>query len=74
MPAYVGRLSAHERTHSPSGRFHPDPVRRREIRQADITANIDYYAPHGAPFAAIWSTQDDPGRSGHLKALLRTAT
>ena len=49
VPAYVGRLSAHERTHSPSGRFHPDPLRRLEIRQADITANIDYYAPHGAP-------------------------
>ena len=49
MPAYVGRLSAHEKTHSPSGRFHPDPLRRLEIRSADISANIDYYAPHGAP-------------------------
>ena len=49
VPAYVGRLSAHEKTHSPSGRFHPDPLRRLEIRSADISANIDYYAPHGAP-------------------------
>ena len=49
IPAYVARLSAHERTHSPSGRFHPDSLRRREIRQADISANIDYYAPGGAP-------------------------
>jgi len=46
---YTARVSSHTQTHSPSGRFHPDATRRREIRQCDITANIDYYAPHGAP-------------------------
>ena len=46
---YTARVSAHSLTHSPSGRFHPDPQRRLEIRSADITANIDYYAPNGAP-------------------------
>jgi hypothetical protein len=39
----------HAQTHSPSGRYHPDPQRRREIRACDITANIDYYSPWGAP-------------------------
>ena len=34
---------------SPNGRGHPDPQRRREIRQYDVTANIDYHAPRGAP-------------------------
>ena len=48
-PAYVARLSAHEKTHSPSGRFHPDSLRRREIRGVDMHTDIDYYAPHGAP-------------------------
>ena len=46
---YTARVSSHTQTHSPSGRYHPDATRRREIRQCDITANIDYYAPHGAP-------------------------
>lgn len=48
-PSYTARLSAHEKTHSPSGRFHPDALRRREIRQVDMHNDIDYYAPHGAP-------------------------
>ena len=48
-PSYTARLSAHAQTHSPSGRYHPDPLMRREIRKADITSNIDYYAPNGAP-------------------------
>jgi hypothetical protein len=46
---YTARVSAHSRTHSPSGRFHPDSGRRLEIRGVDILAGIDYYAPHGAP-------------------------
>mmetsp|Transcript_47317 Transcript_47317/g.94360 ORF Transcript_47317/g.94360 Transcript_47317/m.94360 type:complete len:247 (-) Transcript_47317:490-1230(-) len=37
------------RTSSPTGRYHPDPERRLDIRQADLHANIDYLAPHGAP-------------------------
>jgi len=37
------------RTSSPTGRYHPDPERKLEIRKADITANIDYMAPNGAP-------------------------
>jgi len=48
-PAYSARLSAHEKTHSPSGRFHPDSIRRREIRSVDMHTDIDYYSPHGAP-------------------------
>jgi len=36
-------------TSSPTGRYHPDPERRLEIRQADLHANIDYLAPNGAP-------------------------
>jgi len=39
----------HSQTHSPSGRFHPDPVRKREIHGVDMLSNIDYYSPHGAP-------------------------
>ena len=39
----------HNQTHSPSGRFHPDPVRKREIHGVDMLSNIDYYSPHGAP-------------------------
>ena len=34
---------------SPNGRGHPDPQRRREIRRYDVTANIDFHAPRGAP-------------------------
>lgn len=37
------------RTSSPTGRYHPDPERRLEIRKSDLHANIDYLAPHGAP-------------------------
>jgi len=37
------------RTSSPTGRYHPDPERRLDIRKADLHANIDYLAPHGAP-------------------------
>jgi hypothetical protein len=37
------------RTSSPTGRYHPDPERKLEIRSADLHANIDYLAPHGAP-------------------------
>ena len=27
---YTARLAAHDKTYSPSGRFHPDPIRRAE--------------------------------------------
>jgi len=37
------------RTSSPTGRFHPDPERRLDIRKADIHSNIDFMAPYGAP-------------------------
>ena len=37
------------RTSSPTGRYHPDPERRLDVRKADLHANIDYLAPHGAP-------------------------
>jgi hypothetical protein len=37
------------RTSSPTGRYHPDPERRLELRKADLHANIDYLAPNGAP-------------------------
>lgn len=37
------------RTSSPTGRYHPDPERKLDIRKADLHANIDYLAPHGAP-------------------------
>jgi len=37
------------RTSSPTGRYHPDPERRLDIRKADLHANIDYLAPNGAP-------------------------
>ena len=37
------------RTSSPTGRYHPDPERRLDVRKADILANIDYLAPNGAP-------------------------
>ena len=37
------------RTSSPTGRYHPDPERKLDIRKADVNANIDYFAPHGAP-------------------------
>ena len=47
--SYTGKVPLHAQTHSPSGRYHPDPQRRREIRACDITANIDYYSPWGAP-------------------------
>jgi hypothetical protein len=46
---YSARLLSHEKTHSPSGRFHPDPVHRREIRACDPHTNIDYLAAFGAP-------------------------
>ena len=46
---YTPRVSMHNQTHSPSGRFHPDPVRKREIHGVDMLSNIDYYSPHGAP-------------------------
>jgi len=37
------------RSSSPTGRYHPDPTRRLELRKADMHVNIDYMAPHGAP-------------------------
>ena len=37
------------RSSSPTGRYHPDPTRRLELRKADLHANIDYLAPNGAP-------------------------
>ena len=37
------------RSSSPTGRYHPNPTRRVELRQADMLANIDYLAPNGAP-------------------------
>ena len=48
-PTYSARLSAHEKTHSPSGRYHPDSLRRREIRSVDMHTDIDYFAAGGAP-------------------------
>jgi hypothetical protein len=38
-----------QRTSSPSGRMHPNPVRRAELRKADMFHNIDYYGGIGAP-------------------------
>ena len=38
-----------QRTASPSGRMHPNPTRRAELRKADMHYNIDYYGGHGAP-------------------------
>jgi len=38
-----------QRTSSPSGRMHPNPVRRAELRKADMFQNIDYYGGYGAP-------------------------
>ena len=37
------------RSSSPTGRYHPDPTRRLELRKADMHTNIDYLAPNGAP-------------------------
>ena len=48
-PTYTARLVAHEKTHSPSGRYHPDSVRRREIRSVDMHTDIDFFAAGGAP-------------------------
>ena len=42
-------LAVSQRTSSPSGRMHPNPVRRAELRKADMFNNIDYYGyvlPH----------------------------
>ena len=36
-------LPTSQRTSSPSGRMHPNPVRRAELRKADMFHNIDYY-------------------------------
>jgi hypothetical protein len=38
-----------QRTSSPSGRMHPNPVRRAELRKSDMFNNIDYYGGIGAP-------------------------
>ena len=46
---YSARLASHEKTHSPSGRFHPDSMRRREIRSVDMHTDVDYFAAGGAP-------------------------
>jgi len=42
-------LPSSQRTSSPSGRMHPNPVRRAELRKADMFHNIDYYGGIGAP-------------------------
>lgn len=42
-------LAVSQRTSSPSGRMHPNPVRRAELRKADMFNNIDYYGGFGAP-------------------------
>ena len=42
-------LPTSQRTSSPSGRMHPNPVRRAELRKADMFHNIDYYGGIGAP-------------------------
>jgi len=42
-------LPTSQRTSSPSGRMHPNPVRRAELRKADMFHNIDYYGGFGAP-------------------------
>ena len=42
-------LPISQRTSSPSGRMHPNPTRRAELRKADMFNNIDYYGGHGAP-------------------------
>jgi len=44
-----GGLPTSQRTASPSGRMHPNPTRRAELRKADMFHNIDYYGGHGAP-------------------------
>ena len=61
--SYTSQVRMHEKTHSPSGRYHPDPLRRREIRSADITCNIDYYAPRGT-IAVITASSVLYGGSG----------
>jgi len=45
----TGGLPTSQRTASPSGRMHPNPTRRAELRKADMHYNIDYYGGHGAP-------------------------
>lgn len=42
-------MNTSQRTSSPSGRMHPNPTRRAELRKADMFHNIDYYGGHGAP-------------------------
>merc|ERR1719424_2125264 len=42
-------LPTSQRTSSPSGRMHPNPARRAELRKADMHYNIDYYGGFGAP-------------------------
>ena len=36
-------------TGSPTGRMHPNPERRSELRQTDMFTNINYFSPGGAP-------------------------
>ena len=45
----ASQLPTSQRTSSPSGRMHPNPVRRAELRKADMFHNIDYYGGIGAP-------------------------
>lgn len=43
------RHSSRTYTASPTGRFHPDRIRRLQLRGCDPHCNINYFAPHGAP-------------------------
>lgn len=45
----MSQLATSQRTSSPSGRMHPNPARRAELRKADMFHNIDYYGGIGAP-------------------------
>ena len=36
-------------TNSPTGKFHPNPERRNDLRSTDMFTNINYFSPGGAP-------------------------
>lgn len=59
-------LAVSQRTSSPSGRMHPNPVRRAELRKADMFNNIDYYGcvlPHPSTSARACEMEGLLGRS-----------
>lgn len=49
MTVQTERVPDSRVTSSPSGKMHPNPDRRFELRQSDMFTNINYFSPGGAP-------------------------